>query len=176
MHISVLSQLSCHNCNRCCKKDSAFDRIGNCMNKFIRQSGHTHKDKYQTYQHLQCDHCLDPLLSHREAFQKYDGQRQCGCDPPRYYRIAKQTVEQIKKCLNNYTAPRQLIRKPQILLQIRNSSQSSNAQDQTLNELNRFYLVMYKWKSYLKWSKGDVGQFIFSSLCSCICHTDSPFQ
>ena len=176
MHISILTQLSCHNCNRCCKKDSAFDRIGNCMNKFIRQSGHTHKDKYQTYQHLQCDHCLDPLLSHREAFQKYDGQRQCGCDPPRYYRIAKQTVEQIKKCLNNYTAPRQLIRKPQILLQIRNSGQRSNAQDQTLNELNRFYLVVYKWKSYLKWSKGDVGQFIFSSLCSCIRHTNSPFQ
>ena len=45
-----------------------------------------------------------------------------------------------------------------------------------LSSMNRFYLVMYKWKSYLKWSKGDVGQFIFSSLCSCICHTDSPFQ
>ena len=176
MHISVLSQLSCHNCNRCCKKDSAFDRIGNCMNKFIRQSGHTHKDKYQTYQHLQCDHCLDPLLSHREAFQKYNSQRQGRCDPPRYYRIAKQAVKQIKEGFNNYTAPRQLIRKPQILLQIRNSGQRSNAQDQTLNELNRFYLVVYKWKSYLKWSKGDVGQFIFSSLCSCIRHTNSPFQ
>ena len=176
MHISVLSQLSCHNCNRCCKKDSAFDRIGNCMNKFIRQSGHTHKDKYQTYQHLQCDHSLYSLFSHGEAFQKYNSQRQGRCDPPRYYRIAKQAVKQIKEGFNNYTAPRQLIRKPQILLQIRNSSQSSNAQDQTLNELNRFYLVMYKWKSYLKWSKGDVGQFIFSSLCSCICHTDSPFQ
>ena len=176
MHISILTQLSCHNCNRCCKKDSAFDRIGNCMNKFIRQSGHTHKDKYQTYQHLQCDHCLDPLLSHREAFQKYNGQRQCGCDPPRYYRIAKQTVEQIKKCLNNYTAPRQLIRKPQILLQIRNSCQRCYTQNQALNELNRFYLVVYKRKSYLKWSKGDVGQFIFSSLYSCIRHTNSPFQ
>ena len=176
MHISVLSQLSCHNCNRCCKKDSAFDRIGNCMNKFIRQSGHTHKDKYQTYQHLQCDHSLYSLFSHGEAFQKYNSQRQGRCDPPRYYRIAKQAVKQIKEGFNNYTAPRQLIRKPQILLQIRNSSQSSNAQDQTLNELNRFYLVMYKWKSYLKWSKGDVGQFIFSSLCSCICHTNSPFQ
>ena len=35
VHISILTQLSCHNCNRCCKKDSAFDRIGNCMNKFI---------------------------------------------------------------------------------------------------------------------------------------------
>ena len=176
MHISILTQLSCHNCNRCCKKDSAFNRIGNCMNKFIRQSGHTHKDKYQTYQHLQCDHSLYSLFSHGEAFQKYNSQRQGRCDPPRYYRIAKQAVKQIKEGFNNYTAPRQLIRKPQILLQIRNSSQSSNAQDQTLNELNRFYLVMYKWKSYLKWSKGDVGQFIFSSLCSCICHTNSPFQ
>ena len=176
MHISVLSQLSCHNCNRCCKKDSAFDRIGNCMNKFIRQSGHTHKNKYQTYQHLQCDHSLYSLFSHGEAFQKYNSQRQGRCDPPRYYRIAKQTVKQIKEGFNNYTAPRQLIRKPQILLQIRNSSQRSNAQDQTLNELNRFYLVVYEWKSYLKWSKGDVGQFIFSSLCSCICHTNSPFQ
>ena len=73
-------------------------------------------------------------------------------------------MKQIKEGFNNYTAPRQLIRKPQILLQIRNSSQSSNAQDQTLNELNRFYLVMYKWKSYLKWSKGDVGSS-FSLLC-----------
>ena len=176
MHISILTQLSCHNCNRCCKKDSAFDRIGNCMNKFIRQSGHTHKDKYQTYQHLQCDHSLYSFFSHGEAFQKYDGQRQCGCDPSRYNRITQQTVQQIKKCLNNYTTPRQLIRKPQILLQIRNRCQCCYAQDQTLNELNRFYLVVYKRKSYLKWSKGDVGQFIFSSLCSCICHTNSPFQ
>ena len=176
MHISILTQLSCHNCNRCCKKDSAFDRIGNCMNKFIRQSGHTHKDKYQTYQHLQCDHSLYSLFSHGEAFQKYNSQRQGRCDPPRYYRIAKQAVKQIKEGFNNYTAPRQLIRKPQILLQIGNSCQCCYAQDQTLNELNRFYLVVYEWKSYLKWSKGDVGQFIFSSLYSCIRHTNSPFQ
>ena len=176
MHISILTQLSCHNCNRCCKKDSAFDRIGNCMNKFIRQSGHTHKDKYQTYQHLQCDHSLYSLFSHGEAFQKYNSQRQGRCDPPRYYRIAEQAVKQIKEGFNNYTAPRQLIRKPQILLQIGNSCQCCYAQDQTLNELNRFYLVVYEWKSYLKWSKGDVGQFIFSSLCSCMCHTISPFQ
>ena len=81
---------------------------------------YTHLDVYKR-QHLQCDHSLYSFFSHGEAFQKYNGQRQCGCDPPRYYRIAKQTVEQIKKCLNNYTAPRQLIRKPQILLQIRNS-------------------------------------------------------
>ena len=62
------------------------------------------------------------------------------------------------------------------LLIIMNKVGSAVFDNQTLNELNRFYLVMYKWKSYLKWSKGDVGQFIFSSLCSCICHTDSPFQ
>lgn len=77
-------------------------------------------------------------------------------------------MKQIKEGFNNYTAPRQLIRKPQILLQIRNSGQRSNAQDQTLNELNRFYLVVYKWKSYLKWSKGDVGSS-FSLLCVLVC-------
>lgn len=83
-----------------------------------------------------------------------------------------QAVQQVKKCLNDHTAPCQLIRKPKILFQIRNSSQGCYAQNQTLNELNRFYLIMNKWKSYLKWSKGDVGQFIFSSLCSRMCHTN----
>ena len=65
------------------------------------------------------------------------------CDPPGTL-DRKQAVKQIKEGFNNYTTPRQLIRKPQILLQIRNSSQRSNAQDQTLNELNRFYLECIK--------------------------------
>ena len=77
-------------------------------------------------------------------------------------------MKQIKEGFNNYTAPRQLIRKPQILLQIGNSCQRSNAQDQALNELNRFYLVVNKRKSYLKWSKGDVGSS-FSLLCILVC-------
>ena len=89
MHIAALSQLTCHNRNRRCKKDSTLDGIRYSMDKFIRKFGNAHKYEHKTNQHLQGDHCLDTLFSQGKAFQKYDSQRKGRRDPSGNYRITK---------------------------------------------------------------------------------------
>ena len=157
MHISALSDLPRHDGDRSCKKDSPLYRCRNCMDELIRQLCDTHEQKDQPHQQLQRDHRLDPLLSHRKAFQKDDCQRQRRGDPSWNYRISQQTVQQIQHRLQDHTTPCQFIGKPKILFQIRNRAQCRYTENQSLNKFYRFYFIMNKRQSNLKRSERNIG-------------------